>query len=533
MNGHFSRELLIAGENILVKDLSFTDFLSRYDSLLLEHSLSDNMEEKIYSLLTKILRATSLERSTSPQNTPITRVRYLESRNSYLESEIIALNTENSKLKNYEARAIGKAIQCLPYLTESALKIQSIWRGFRLRKTFPALVADIKWKKKLKKTCPAEDILISVKNALSKRSLTLENCYRACDIDNDGVVTGEELRNFLEKLKISVEKRQILKLIEVLDENCSGIIERDELYECLDAYGISSEYHIGKINTLSARALQKFIDKCKNLNGIIDFFRECSSGEEITTEELRKYLKKHIKLLDREVHVLVGILDPDCSGIIKYSTYVSILERKFTARETSVGVVKDQRASNVRSMKNPTEKSTATADLQKASTNKFIQVLKMYSLDPLGILRFTDKSNSDNISRDDYIKGLKKLIPNLGSHINDDEVIELLPENISKQTIQSIFFSEDEDENTQENDYWVKRFNIMIQKKGLNLQMIFMAADSDKDGLISVKDLKDSLFVILDKEISQSEIQLLVHSYGFDDQKQYNFKAFYNIIKSL
>lgn len=511
MGSNTKFEYLKAAENIVTKEMGFQEFLKVYYSFLPKSSL--DKQETIYNFLRGTLKAVYLQGASSGSDGPSTRVRYLESRNAYLESEVLSLTSQLAKLANYESIAIGKAIQCLPELTRCALKIQSAWRGYRLRKRLPWIVID-KNKKKIEKKIltPSEEVLVAVKTALEKRNLTLENAYRACDTSNDGVVTSEELRRFIDKLNLALTKRQVLKLIEVLDENCSGNIERDEFYESLEAYGVASEDQVLEKSVFQSRILQKFIVRCEAQRSYIDLFKDLKSdNDEVCAEVLRKEIGM-IGMKERESQVLIRLLDPNRTGQIKYNFFINVIEKKLP------------------SVPRPfiPEPEKENSDLKKTSICQLGQVLKNYGLDLFGVFRFANKMNKEVISSEEFVLGLKKLVPNIGEIISIEEIVKGLPQVLNKESMQSIA---EEGENEKESGYWEKRFEGLIQRRGANLQMIFLAADENKDGMATVSDLEGAMALMFDKDASAKEIEMILQTYGLDKLKSYSYKNFYNAMK--
>ena len=48
-----------------------------------------------------------------------------------------------------------------------------------------------------------------------------------------------EFRKFLMKLKLGLTNSQISRILFLCDEDCSGVIKKDEFYNCLEAYEIN------------------------------------------------------------------------------------------------------------------------------------------------------------------------------------------------------------------------------------------------------------------------------------------------------
>ena len=88
-----------------------------------------------------------------------------------------------------------------------------------------------------------KEIMKKISTAIEQKGLTLEQCYRAADSDCDGKLTFEELRKFLTDLKITLPESVMSRFMLIIDEDCSGIIEKKEFYNALTAYQIGKEDH--------------------------------------------------------------------------------------------------------------------------------------------------------------------------------------------------------------------------------------------------------------------------------------------------
>lgn len=65
--------------------------------------------------------------------------------------------------------------------------------------------------------------------------------FRAADKDSAGTVLVDDFRIFLSKLKLGLSHSQISRLMFLCDEDCSGVIRKDEFYNCLAAYEVNEE----------------------------------------------------------------------------------------------------------------------------------------------------------------------------------------------------------------------------------------------------------------------------------------------------
>ena len=312
----------------------------------------------------------------------------------------------------------------------------------------------------------------------------MENCFRACDINYDSKVTNEELFNFLKKLKMKIPERKLMRFIEILDENYSGFIEREEFYETLEAYGLATEDHKSQVITYKNKVIKTYQERCQKMNlSISDVFYSCANGTQAESKELGKNMKNMLKLLDKEIHFLIRMLDPSESGIISFHSYLACLEKNIVSasfynrkidensEETTVKgnyeqfeeIDKDSGEEEMNYQENPKIQQQKDIKTRKdeekpkpdnqilvkspqkqenfevfPSAIKFIELLKSYSLDPIGVFRFSNKANADSISIQDFFHGLKKLITNLEERLTIQELQALFPDEITKDLITKI-----------------------------------------------------------------------------------------------
>lgn len=73
----------------------------------------------------------------------------------------------------------------------------------------------------------------------STEELVLKNAFREFDLNNNGVISSDELQAMLVKLQISVDRRFISALLRKFDKNGNGVIEFDEFSNFL----IHDPYH--------------------------------------------------------------------------------------------------------------------------------------------------------------------------------------------------------------------------------------------------------------------------------------------------
>mgnify|MGYP002632138156 CR=1 FL=1 len=66
--------------------------------------------------------------------------------------------------------------------------------------------------------------------------ISIEAFYRMCDKNYSGDVSIGDFKAMVEKHKISMDAGAMSRVIQLLDEDCSGDITKAELYFALDLY---------------------------------------------------------------------------------------------------------------------------------------------------------------------------------------------------------------------------------------------------------------------------------------------------------
>lgn len=511
--------------NLVAKEISFSEFLEAY-----------NMKpapEHIFRFFQVFLREYYKEINANGfKVSPSNRIHYLETRNEALEAKVRQYRDEFSKIKTYEDEAFKRVVGALPEYTKSALKLQAFWRGLKIRNNLPRIVAGFRKNMIKKNFNPNEKIVNDIKLALGKLNLTLENAYRACDVGGDGIITTEEFSRFLQKLKLRLPQRTIFKFIEILDNNFSGNIERDEFYDCLDAFSVASENHFMKGEPYSIRVLRKFKELSDSLNfNIIQFFQKSENKNEIPTDFFLKAVKKEFDLVDQELQALSSIFDPAKIGCIYYTDFLTAMNNK----SISSNKVLKEHVTEKPPVAHPSfEKSFSVSSEKNPIIEKFLETLKIYGLDPLGVFRFVSKNQTDRISSQDFLNGLKKLVPDITSQISEEELTLVIPNPLTIKLVNSMVENNNMDSvRSQEGQYWFTRFELLCEKHSITLQIIFTGSDFNKDHKVSFEDLAQGLEILFKNELTQSECVMVLNAFKIEPEKAYSFKEFYNKMKSF
>lgn len=294
-----------------------------------------------------------------------------------------------------------KMIQEIPAWQKAAVKIQTMWRGRRARKNYMKLVEQNLGNRKKIRMSSERALLGKFVNLLKMKKLSLEDCFRAADLDGDKIVSCEEFTKFLCKLKLGVEGLELARLIEILDQDLSGKLESQEFYETLAAYRVISDTSI--IKGYNSQVLSKLqnIMKEKSLSPE-DLFRSCDldNSNTIETKELEKVLKG-LGLFKREILIIDDIMEKNDSGFIEKSEFL----RKIKAEESF--------------FKLETEKSTLSMPKNVSSILSTIEASGISLSKAFDLIHFPE-SGKVQIS---YIAGaFSKLFPT----VNKEDIMVLL-----------------------------------------------------------------------------------------------------------
>jgi Ca2+-binding EF-hand superfamily protein len=317
----------------------------------------------------------------------------------------------------------GKMIQKLRPWAEAATQIQSIWRGSLQRKRFFQMLDEYARRtgKIPKSQASDEQIMRQVQGAVKHRNLTMEQLYRAADTDSDGVLTCDELTQFINKLKLGLTPAQITRLMLILDEDYSGRIEQTEFYNALAAYRVATEHHRNSARTFEQEVLVKFVEVLEHRTIDPDeIFNLCdvNSDGSISTDELKVFVTGlNIGFQNKEVHALMKILDADSSGKVtreEYSKHINkgtaVFKIESAMAGTSAGAPQASSNRKTAFVEGPKLKEEVKAIIKKMDSTGLaiadaFERLEADRQGKLTIASFTRFLNKwyPNLSRDDVI----------------------------------------------------------------------------------------------------------------------------------
>mgnify|MGYP006109591537 CR=1 FL=1 len=87
------------------------------------------------------------------------------------------------------------------------------------------------------KAGPEEKLLYEFREKVKDAvGISVEAFYRMCDKKYSGSVSIDEFKSMVKKHKINMDAGTLNRVIQILDEDCSGDITKQELYFALDLY---------------------------------------------------------------------------------------------------------------------------------------------------------------------------------------------------------------------------------------------------------------------------------------------------------
>lgn len=336
------------------------------------------------------------------------------------------LQTQTNKPAVSDLALHSKLVQKLRPWADAATQIQAVWRGKLQRKRFLELLDDYASRTgRIPKSQISDELIMrQVAGAAKHKNMSLEQLYRAADIDADGVLTCDELTQFIHKIKLGLTPAQITRLMLILDEDFSGRIEQKEFYDALAAYRVATEHHRPSARTFEQEVLVKFIEVLEHRK--IDpeeIFNLCdvNSDGAISTEELKVFVSGlNIGFQNKEVHALMKILDADNSGKVSHEEY-----QRHIHRATTVFAIESAMAGTSAAAPTAgTTKKSAFAEVPKQNEEVKAIIKKMESTG-LSVADAFDRIEADRqgkLTIASFTRFVNKWYPNLSR----EEVISLI-----------------------------------------------------------------------------------------------------------
>ncbi|CAG9315691.1 unnamed protein product [Blepharisma stoltei] len=364
----------------------------------------------------------TLERDRTALREAMGKIKQLEARLREVDAQ------QNAKIPARRPQSTQNEIyRNLKSWNECCLKIQKVWRGYKQRQKYYELIQEYVNKIRLAPRMQASDdaIMRQVADAAKKRNLTLEQCFRAADSNDDGTVSCDEFVKFITTLKLGLSKAQVSRLMLILDEDCSGQIESKEFYNALAAYHVSAEDHRSSAKTYEQEILIKFA-RIIDQRGISpeEVFNLCDIDGTglISTKELEKFLLgMNVGFQQKEVFALMTLLDTDRSGELNKEEFLKYLNKGIQAFkiESMIGnsaapMKPSDTRKNATNVQAPKENNEAIRQLVAKMESRGTSISELFQIIQ------TDKSGRMTIAA--FSRGISKLYP----HMTKDEVLTLL-----------------------------------------------------------------------------------------------------------
>jgi hypothetical protein len=100
----------------------------------------------------------------------------------------------------------------------AATRIQKYWRGYKARIYFKQKISQVitKVRPTGPRSLPNKQVMEIFAKEVEKKKLTMEQFYRAADKDCDGKVSFEEIKNFIDDLKIVISRSTLTRFMQIV-----------------------------------------------------------------------------------------------------------------------------------------------------------------------------------------------------------------------------------------------------------------------------------------------------------------------------
>ncbi|KRX01802.1 hypothetical protein PPERSA_00512 [Pseudocohnilembus persalinus] len=173
----------------------------------------------------------------------------------YLKQKFKKYEQTNINLMNiYSQQRISKnqyiknnLVEYSTKLNTSTLKIQALFRGIKARNVFKQRLMREQQQEIFQNNINTNTLNFQVMHKIynffkQNYGLTLEQIFRALDYNNKKIILCEDLKIFLQQYQnLKITPSQIMRIIFILDEECTGVIRKENYFIVLSSYGLSTE----------------------------------------------------------------------------------------------------------------------------------------------------------------------------------------------------------------------------------------------------------------------------------------------------
>lgn len=248
------------------------------------------------------------------------------------ESQFTSSSPFLTKLGVTSRATLFHAVSQIANFIQSVTRIQSFFRGVLQKRRYIKMILELR-KQDIKSYDKAESskIVSFLAESVKIRKLTLEQCFRASDTDSDGRVTFNDFLNFLNKLDLNIPRSYLTRFVLIVDEDCSGVITKDEFYKTLSAFQVNSESQNALSKAFQQEVLIKLTDAClkRDISPEALFMKiDIDGSERITIAELQKHIDSmKMGFQQKEIAALMGLLDGNENGEITLDEFKDYMQK--------------------------------------------------------------------------------------------------------------------------------------------------------------------------------------------------------------
>ncbi|CAK89170.1 unnamed protein product (macronuclear) [Paramecium tetraurelia] len=170
--------------------------------------------------------------------------------------------------------------------------------------------------------------------------LTPEMMFRASDREGQGQISTEDMRLFLSKVRLGLNNTQLTMLVRIFDEDCSGVIKREEYYDCLQAYGINEEKVQGQARTYGQESLLKYARLLlMNRLSVEDSLKKM--GDNIIPSHFVSFIHGidgQNLLNEKEIIAVFNHIDVNKSGVLQATFYDQEVRKAMRVAQSDIGL---------------------------------------------------------------------------------------------------------------------------------------------------------------------------------------------------
>ena len=214
---------------------------------------------------------------------------------------VMQLNAINEVGQDARAQKGNDFMQMI-HVERTITRAQAIFRQKlamkKLQKQIEADKKKLARKKNQARVSTEQVVLQEFKQRLSRKGLTPESFYRACDDAYQKIVPVEKFKAMCLNFNLQLSRAQLSRLVLILDEDMEGNITLEEYYNALEAYGTAGEKH-GPIDgtdyycSFEHRAMFKLLNIMAERNiSYMELFRSCdvNNDQDVNISELETVL---------------------------------------------------------------------------------------------------------------------------------------------------------------------------------------------------------------------------------------------------